>query len=119
LEAGIASVHAIASSYETTNWREILSHYDTLIALHPSPITKLNRTVALSMLEGPEIAIRELEPMLNDPVISDYYLFPATMADLYNRMGMPEEAAAYYNKTLQLARTEPERKFILRKLKEL
>lgn len=119
LEAGIASVHAMASSYDKTNWREILSLYDTLIVIQPSPITKLNRTVALSMLEGPEAAIRELEPMLSDPVISDYYLFPATMADLYNRMGMPEEAAAYYNKTLQLTRTEPERQFILRKLSEV
>lgn len=119
LEAGIASMHAMASSYEQTNWRGILSLYDTLIALHPSPITKLNRTVALSMLEGPAAAIRELEPMLSDPVISDYYLFSATMADLYNRMGMPEEAEEYYNKTLQLTRTEPERKFILRKLSEV
>jgi len=119
LEAGIASVHALSSSYEQTNWQEILSLYDTLIATHPSPIAKLNRTVALSMLEGPEVAIRELEPMLSDPVISDYYLFPATMADLYNRMGMQEEAAEYYNRTLSLTRTEPERKFIRRKLREV
>jgi RNA polymerase sigma factor (sigma-70 family) len=119
LEAGIASVHSLAPSYEETDWPQILSLYDALIALNPTPIAKLNRAVALSMIAGPQTAIRELEPMLSDPVISNYYLFPATLADLYRRMGLNDEAAAYYEKTLQLARTQPERNFIIRKLNSL
>ncbi|MCI0693436.1 sigma-70 family RNA polymerase sigma factor [candidate division KSB1 bacterium] len=117
LQAGIAACHAVAPSYAATNWQQILSYYDELIYLTRSPIVALNRAVALSMLNGVEAGIKELESLSNLPAMQSYYLLPATHADFYLQKGEPRKAAEYYHQALALASTEPERRFLLRKLK--
>lgn len=119
LQAGIASFHAVAKDYESTNWNQIISFYDALLELDPSPVVKLNRAVAISMVEGPEAGLKELEWIQNDPAMPRYYLYHATLADLYRRLGNRSQAIRHYENTRKLARTQPERNFVERRLKEL
>lgn len=116
LQAGIAACHAIAPAYEATDWRTILSHYDALIEINASPVVALNRAVALAMCEGPDAGLRELEQISRLPQMQSYYLLPATFADFYLQKNVPEKAAEYYQQALHLAGTEPERRFLQRKL---
>lgn len=117
LQAGIAACHAVAPSYAETDWQQILSYYDELILLTRSPVVALNRAVALAMLNGVDAGIKELESLGNLPAIQSYYLLPATLADFSLQKGERQKAADYYDQALALASTEPERRFLLRKLK--
>jgi RNA polymerase sigma-70 factor (ECF subfamily) len=118
LEAGIASCHALAPGYAETDWRLILSYYDQLAAMNHSPVVALNRAVALAMVEGPEAGILALEKISNLPPMKSYYLFPATLAEFHVQMRDFAKAAASYRQALALAGTDPERRFLSRKLKE-
>jgi RNA polymerase sigma factor (sigma-70 family) len=118
LEAGIAACHAIAPNYESTDWSRISGYYDDLLVQNPSPVIVLNRAVAISMLRGPDAAIEELENLKQDSSMKAYYLFPATLAELHMRKGDKRSAAEYYERALQLVGTEPERRFLQRKLKQ-
>jgi len=116
LEAGIAACHAMAPSYAATDWAQILALYDDRLALAPSPVVVLNRAVALSMVEGPRAGIAALAEVAADPRLRDYYLLPATLADLWLRCGERQAAAAHYCRALELSCSEPERRFLLRRL---
>jgi len=118
LQAGIAACHALATNHAATDWKSILSQYDALIEINHSPVVALNRAVALAMIEGPRAGIKELERIGKLPQMQSYYLLPATLADFHRQNGAPEKAATYYQQALTLAGTEPERRFLLRKLKE-
>jgi RNA polymerase sigma-70 factor (ECF subfamily) len=118
LQAGIAACHAVAPNYAATDWKNILGYYDGLMEINHSPVVALNRAVALAMIEGPAAGIKELERIGKLPQMQSYYLFPATLADFYRQTGAPEKAVAYYQQALTLAGTEPERRFLLHKLKE-
>lgn len=119
LQAGIASCHALARDYESTDWRRILSFYDALLELDPSPVVKLNRAVAVSMVDGPRAGLRDLDRIQKDPHMNDYYLYHATLADFHRRLGNIEQAVGHYQRTCALARNDPERNFVERKLAEL
>jgi RNA polymerase sigma-70 factor (ECF subfamily) len=116
LQAGIAAYHALAPSYEQTNWEQVLAQYDHLIALAPSPIALLNRAIAVSMVEGPGTGLRALDAIQDDPALRGYYLLPATRADLLLRLGRREEAASCYQEALARLCTDPERRFLIRRL---
>jgi len=117
LQAGIAACHAVAPNYAATDWKNILGYYDGLMEINHSPVVALNRAVALAMIEGPQAGIKELERIGHLPQMQSYYLFAATLADFHLQNGEPEKAAAYYQQALTLACTEPERRFLHRKLK--
>src|SRR5579864_4792915 len=116
LEAGIAACHAMAPSYAATDWAQILALYDDRLALAPSPVVVLNRAVALSMVQGPRAGIAALAAVADDPHLRGYYLLPATLADLWLRCGDRQTAAAHYRRALELPCSEPERRFLLRRL---
>ena len=110
LEAGIAACHALAPSHEATDWRRIVELYDLLLEAHASPVVALNRAVALAMLEGPDRGIRELGEV--EPALRGYHLFHATLGDFHARAGNSAAARAAYDRALELACTEPERRFL-------
>ncbi len=111
VQAAIAACHASAPTPEETDWTQILSHYDTMMRCYPSPIVQLNRAVALAMVRGPDEGLESLDEI--DPAsLCGYYLLPATRAELLRRAGRLQDAAVQYKATLQLAKTEPERRFI-------
>jgi RNA polymerase sigma-70 factor (ECF subfamily) len=116
LQAGIASLHATAASYESTDWKRILSFYDTLSTLDRSPVVALNRAVALAMIDGPKAGIAALKKIEDDPALQSYYLLPAAFGEFYRQLGDLRRAGEYYNNALTLAGTEPERRFLIDKI---
>jgi RNA polymerase sigma-70 factor (ECF subfamily) len=119
LQAAIAAVHAESSSTASTDWREITLLYDRLLRIHPSPVVELNRAVAVAMCEGPEQGLCLIDDLLAREQLADYHLAHSARADLCRRLGRIPEARASYEKALALARQEPERRFLARRLEEL
>jgi RNA polymerase sigma-70 factor (ECF subfamily) len=119
LQAAIAAVHARASTAAATNWAEIVSWYDVLLRAEPSPIVELNRAVAVAMRDGPAAGLDVIDTLLARGDLAEYHLAHAARADLYRRLGRSGEARAAYQKSLELARQGPERRFLERRLQEL
>jgi len=119
LQAAIAAVHTETSLAASTDWRQITLLYDRLIRIQPSPVVGLNRAVAIAMYEGPEHGLRLIDDILASEELTNYSLAYSARADLCRRLGRLSEARASYEKALTLARQEPERRFLLRRLEEL
>jgi RNA polymerase sigma-70 factor, ECF subfamily len=111
LQAAIAALH----TQPATDWTQIAALYAQLAQHTPSPVIELNRAVAVAMAEGPE---HGLELMRGLP-LDEYHLYHAARADLLRRLERLDEAAAAYRRALELAQTEPERRFLSRRLAEL
>ncbi len=119
LQAAIVGVHADAADAASTDWNEIIALYDLLLRIEPSPVIELNRAVAVAMRDGPEAGLALVDGLLARGELSDYHLAHATRADLYRRLGQTAEAAQAYRRALELARLEPERRFLERRLDAL
>jgi len=119
VQAAIAALHAEAEPAEATDWVEIVGLYDLLMRLDPSPVIALNRAVAVAMRDGPEAGLRLIEGILESGELTSYHLAHAARADLYRRLGKKDEARGAYVEALRLARQEPERRFLERRLAEL
>jgi len=119
LQAAIAAVHAQSSSVASTDWRQITLLYDRLLRIQPSPVVELNRAVAIAMCEGPEQGLRLIDDLLVREHLSNYHLAHSARADMCRRLGRVPEARASYEKALALARQEPDRRFLARRLEEL
>jgi RNA polymerase sigma-70 factor (ECF subfamily) len=119
LQAAIAAVHANAGSPESTDWHEIVGLYDLLLRVEPSPVVELNRAVAVAMRDGPAAGVALIEAILARGELSDYHLAHAAHADLCRRLGRTVDARASYRRAAALARQEPERRFLERRLAEL
>ena len=87
--------------------------------LRPSPVIELNHAVAVAMADGPEQGLRLIDSLHARGELSDYHLLWAARADLLRRLKRWEEAAASYRDALALAKTEPERRFLTRRLAEV
>jgi RNA polymerase sigma factor (sigma-70 family) len=118
VQAGIAACHAVAPSYAATDWPRILAGYNQLAALSASPVVVLNRAVALAMVAGPCAGLDALGQIKALPGMASYHLFHATHAELLRRTGDIAGALASYRRALDHAATEPERRFLLRKIAE-
>jgi RNA polymerase sigma-70 factor (ECF subfamily) len=112
LQAAIASLHAIAASYATTDWHQIVRLYDELLHVWPSPVVALNRAVAVSMAQGPQAALDEVEALARDDRLAGYHYLPAVRADLLRRLGRHDESATAYRAALDLATNGAEREFL-------
>jgi RNA polymerase sigma-70 factor (ECF subfamily) len=119
LQAAISAVHAGARTAAATDWAQIVGLYDVLVRVEPSPVVELNRAAAVAMRDGPAAGLALIEPILARGDLADYHLAHSARADLYRRMGKAAEARASYERALQLARQEPERRFLARRLSEL
>jgi RNA polymerase sigma-70 factor, ECF subfamily len=119
LQAAIAAVHAEATHAAATDWAQIVERYDALLLAAPSPVVELNRAVAVAMRDGPEAGLALIDAILARGDLRDYHLAHAARADLCRRLGRPAEARAAYERALVLARQEPERRFIERRLREI
>ncbi|MBV9760659.1 MAG: RNA polymerase subunit sigma-24 [Acidobacteriaceae bacterium] len=119
IQAAIAALHCGAARAEDTDWAQILSLYDALEQIQPSPVVSLNRAVAMAMAKGVEPALALLESLAKEGELNEYHLFHATRADMLRRMGAFEQAAASYRRALELAANESERRFLERRLGEV
>jgi RNA polymerase sigma-70 factor (ECF subfamily) len=119
LQAAIVAVHAEARAAADTDWAQIAGLYDRLLQHEPSAVVALNRAVAIAMRDGPHAGLAQIEPMLTEAPLSTYHLTHAAHADLCRRAGRMAEARVSYARALDLARQEPERRFLRRRLTEL
>ena len=119
LQAAIAAVHSVSSSMETTDWTQIVTLYDMLMEANPSPVVELNRAIAVAMRDGPSAGLVLVDALLDRGELADYHPAHAARADLNRRLGHIEEAAASYRRALDLARQQPERRFLQKRLDEI
>lgn len=119
VQAAIAAVHARARTSEETDWAQLVSWYDLLFEGAPTPVIELNRAVAIAMRDGPERGLELIDAILERGELNDYHLAHAARADLCRRLGRTSEARMSYSQALDLARQEPERRFLSRRLSEL
>ncbi len=94
VEAAIGALHAAAGSFEATDWPQIAALYGTLARLTPSPVVEVNRAVAAGMADGPRAGLAILEPVLASGALAGYAPLHAAHADLLERAGLADEAAA-------------------------
>ena len=119
LQAAIAAVHAQAESVAATDWSQIVSFYDQLVRIQPSPVAQLNRAVAIAMRDGPEAGLAHIDTVLEQGELANYYLAHSARADMYRRLGRTAEARSSYEKALSLTQQEPERQFLQERIRQL
>ena len=119
LQAAIAAVHAQARTAEETDWGQIVALYTLLAQANPSPVVELNRAVAVAMLNGPQAGLALIDEILARGELVDYHLAHSAQAELCRRLGKNADARIAYQRALDLARQEPERRFLEERLREL
>jgi len=119
VQAEIAAVHCRAESARDTDWPRIVSLYDQLERLQPSPVVSLNRAAAVAMVEGPRPALALIDELAANGHLGDYHLMHAARADLLRRAGLFREAARSYERALSLVTNDSERRFLERRLREV
>ena len=119
LQAAISAVHAEAPTAAATDWAQIVGLYDVLLRADPSPVIELNRAVAVAMRDGPAAGLALIDALLGRGALADYHLAHSARAELCRRLGRTVDARASYLRALELARQEPQRRFLERRLSEL
>ena len=117
LEAGIAACHAVAARYEETDWPRIADLYDSLLGMKPTPVVALNRAIALSRVHGPRAGLAAVDAIAGDAVLARYYLLHATIGELALETGDRDRAAECFRAALACECSEPERRFLERRLR--
>jgi predicted RNA polymerase sigma factor len=112
LQAAIAACHAHARTAEDTDWARIVSLYDNLYRIAPSPIVELNRAVALSFADSQASALPIIDRLTREPALRHYHLLPSVRADLLLKLGRAEEAEAELDRAIAQTKNERERAFL-------
>jgi len=116
IEAAIANVHARAGSAAETDWQRIVSLYEMLLAIRPSPVVALNRAIAMAQHKGPERGLEAMRAIEGVDRLARYPFYPAALGELELRSGRPEAAHGYFRAALALARNTMERRFLERRI---
>jgi RNA polymerase sigma factor (sigma-70 family) len=118
LQASIAACHARASEASATDWHRIVSIYDELARVSPSPIVDLNRAVAVGMASGPQAGLDALDHLRDEPGLKTYHLLPSVRGDLLEKLGRREEACGEFERAASLTRNARERELLLTRAKK-
>jgi RNA polymerase sigma factor (sigma-70 family) len=119
LQAAIAACHARAKTAGETDWREIVSLYDVLARVAPSPVIELNRAVAVAMAFGPAAGLECVDALLAEQSLQNYHLLPSVRGDLLNKLGRFEEARAEFQRAASLTNNARERELLLRRVAQV
>lgn len=119
LQAAIAAVHAEARQPSETDWAQIAGLYAVLLGHDASPVFELNRAVAIAMRDGPAAGLALIDALLARGELADYHLAHSARAELCRRLGRKTAALDSYARALALAKQQPERRFIERRIAEL
>lgn len=117
LLAAINAVHTDAPSSRDTDWSQIVVLYDRLIVRDPSPIVRLNRAVAVAEIDGPDVALAEIDRL--GETLDGYHAYHAARADLLRRVGRSSESRAAYDRAIRLAGNPAERAYLTRRRDQL
>ncbi|HEY7048350.1 MAG TPA: DUF6596 domain-containing protein [Jatrophihabitantaceae bacterium] len=112
LQAAIAAVHAEAATADDTDWPQILTLYDLLASIAPGPMVTLNRIVAVAMVDGPAIALDQLDAAARDPALAGHYRVDAVRAHLLDRAGDHDSAREHYRRAAQRTLSLPEQQYL-------
>jgi RNA polymerase sigma-70 factor (ECF subfamily) len=112
VEAAIAWTHAAAARAEDTNWTQIISLYDQLMGIRPSPIVALNRAIAIAQRDGPERGMEEIRAIADSDRLGAYPFFHAALGEFEFRAGRPAFAVAHFRDAIKLARSPMEQRFL-------
>ncbi len=112
VEAAIAWCHATAPSAQDTNWAQIVSLYDMLMAIRPSPVIALNRAIAIAQCEGPERGLAALHSIADSERLENYPFYPLALGEFEFQRGRHIAARGHFAMALPLARNTTEQKFI-------
>jgi RNA polymerase sigma-70 factor, ECF subfamily len=115
LQAAIAAVHSDAARPDGTDWGQVLALYDQLLAMVPTPVVALNRSVALAEVAGPNAALEVVDGL----DLAGYHLFHVVRADLLTRLGRRSEAAAALERALDLTANDAEQDLLRRRLADI
>ncbi|MFC9357919.1 RNA polymerase sigma factor [Rhodococcus sp. NPDC057014] len=119
VQAAIAACHVTAPDAANTDWQQIAALYTELARLAPSPVVDLNHAVAVAMADGIPAGLALVDEIAASGRLDHYHLLPATRADLLRRDGRAAEARSAYERALQLAPTDAERRYLTGRLREL
>ena len=117
LQALLASFHATATSFASTDWSSIVRTYDQLLRLNDSPVVELNRAVAVSCADGPEAGLEAMEPLRD--ILDEYPYLHSASAELLRRIGDLERSAAGYRRALACTTSAVQRQFLEHRLASL
>ena len=119
IQAAIAACHARAHTPEETDWRKIVSLYDELAELAPSPVVQLNRAVAVAMASGPAAGFELTEKLTEESSLKNYHLLPSVRGDLLTKLGRLAEARAEFERAATLTQNARERDLLLARAEKL
>ena len=117
LQAAIQAVHCNAESFEATDWDQIVTLYDHLYTVMPSPVVALNRAIAITETEGPEVGLAALDVI--KPELDNYYPLHAARAVALRRLGRPRAARHAYERAVELVTSSADRDYLISQLHEL
>jgi RNA polymerase sigma-70 factor, ECF subfamily len=115
IQAAINAVHCDAPSIARTDWGQIVTLYDQLVALSPTAVVAMNRAIAVAEVDGPQPALA----LIDELELGDYAPYHVTRADLLARCGRADDARAAYETARELATNEAERRFLAGRLARL
>ena len=115
IQAAIAACHARAPTPDATDWRRIVSLYDELAALNPSPVVELNRAIAVAMAFGPAAGLAIVDALVAEPLLQRYHLLPSVRGDFLQKLGRLDEARAEFERAASLTQNARERELLLRR----
>lgn len=118
LEAAIAYEHCSAGSFEKTNWTIIVDYYQTLCNLSSSPVSLLNKAIAVMQLNGPAAALDELNK-IDRKKLSGYYLYHSLLGEIHSKLNNATEAKENFSAAIALTASEAERKMLYHKIDQL
>jgi predicted RNA polymerase sigma factor len=113
LQAAIAACHARALTPEETDWARIVTLYEALAQLAPSPVVELNRAVAVAMAFGPAAGLEVVDGLIAEPSLKGYHLLPSVRGDFLKKLERFDEARAEFERAAALTRNARERELLL------
>jgi RNA polymerase sigma-70 factor (ECF subfamily) len=117
LQAAIQAVHGAADSFEATDWPQIVTLYNQLVSVMPTPVVALNRAIAVAEVEGPGPALVMIDAIA--PELANYHLLHAARGTILHRLGRRDDARAAFERAADLAVTEADRRFLVNQIKVL
>lgn len=115
--AAINAVHTSAGDVRDTDWSQIVTLYDQLVRIDPSPIVALNRAIAVAELDGAEVALASVNRL--EDQLADYHAYEATRAELLRRLGRSQLSREAYDRAIALAGNRAEIAYLTRRRDQL